>query len=627
MKRRLMNAYDAMTMPEGCRDRIEQRLQQEQKARESGENVKLIAPISRRKPWAAIGAVCVVLMLGLGGMGLFLYGSQRILTAPAETAVTETAKTPEDHYAPATQLTVEEVENFAKVVRSNILTKNWAALGDKIQYPITIDGHWIPDKAAFEALMAETELGSHFLLAMKYESCSRMCCDEGGIFLGDGQIGINETWQRLLKITQMDRLMETSEDMQHFTIMTEPDGTRFFHWYSGYAESVVFPPAIGNSVLITGFGTGGPVIENGTVVKYVTLPETVTTVGDYAFSNCPGLEAVFFRGDAPPEAEGVFEGSENVTVYYEEGTSGWGKIWCGRETKPTTRLGITIEAADALEQQKKANEAFREVLEGGRFLDLMDLQEVTLAEYCEKKAVSMPAFTMVDMDRDGVKELVLKVSVEGNGHENFLILRQESGKVRGYSCDGQMSDLKKDGSFYWIHDAKRQGESVLEFRDDCLYMSWAPQTDRDRIPVLWHIYPCQRPEFVLGSYAYVSGTGQSLFPGNSYFVLEMQAAGAMANDWEMVKSMLLQWGMVCEETEGTVTVYDPDAPGTALYGVLTEDGTQFTSLGCCLCMEDREYQAEMREMTSGTPQYWVDGTQQVAGGGELIAYFAPVKEW
>ena len=631
MKRRLMNVYDAMTMPESCSDRIELRLRQEVQAREAGVNVKLVDPVSRKKPWAAaIAAVCAVLALSVGGTVLFLSGGGQMKAAPAETAVTK--KTPEDHYAPATQLSVEEVEAFAKVVRSNILTENWEALSKKVRYPISMEGREIKNEKEFVALMEEITLGVHVWEAMEQETCTAMPCTVEGIWMGNGLIRIQEGKLRSLEIVGFTWLTVNVSD---YTIMREPDGTEYYHEYSGREKTVRFPEPYG-VIDATTVGTGMPVILYGDIVETVVIGESITAIGDYAFANCPALTMVHFQGDAPPEAEGVFEGSENVVVYYPAGAKGWGKTWCGRETRSTVRINLTLDAADALERQKMANTAFREVLGGGVFLDLRDRQESTLDGYCEKmealygKEASVSAFTVVDMDRDGVKEVVCRVTMKRYIGEKYLILRWENGTVRGYSPEMKISDLKKDGSFYWTHDAQNQGETVMEFQDDCMYMSWAPQTEQDRVPVLWHTYPCNRADLVLGSYGVVSGVGESLLPGTLYWEFALLADGSAANDWRMWKELLLRWGMVWEETDGGVTVYDPDAPGVALYGSLTEDESQFTGLGLYICTEEQEYQAEIREMNTDRPEYWVDvsseAPRQAGSGAELMAFFDPVAD-
>lgn len=88
-----------------------------------------------------------------------------------------------------------------------------------------------------------------------------------------------------------------------------------------------------------------------------TLPGSVTSVGDYAFSNCAGLTSVtihsgvtnfgfnafsgcsnlvsvYFEGDAPSvEGKALFNNANHVTVYFRAGTRGWGATFAGRPTR------------------------------------------------------------------------------------------------------------------------------------------------------------------------------------------------------------------------------------------------------------------------------------------------------
>ena len=64
------------------------------------------------------------------------------------------------------------------------------------------------------------------------------------------------------------------------------------------------------------------------------LPDSVTSIGAAAFGDCTSLTGVFFRGNAPSSPGSVFDGSENATVYYLAGTTGWGATFGGRPTAP-----------------------------------------------------------------------------------------------------------------------------------------------------------------------------------------------------------------------------------------------------------------------------------------------------
>ncbi len=73
MDRRLVNAYDKMTMPDGCSRRIEIRLQEQMKAKKERRYTMVLNERSRRSPWAAASAlVCLAIVLSVGGVALFL---------------------------------------------------------------------------------------------------------------------------------------------------------------------------------------------------------------------------------------------------------------------------------------------------------------------------------------------------------------------------------------------------------------------------------------------------------------------------------------------------------------------------------------------------------------------------
>jgi len=56
----------------------------------------------------------------------------------------------------------------------------------------------------------------------------------------------------------------------------------------------------------------------------VTIGNSVTNIGAYAFNNCTSLKGAYFQGNAPSVGGGVFYGDNNATAYYLPGTAGWG---------------------------------------------------------------------------------------------------------------------------------------------------------------------------------------------------------------------------------------------------------------------------------------------------------------
>jgi len=71
----------------------------------------------------------------------------------------------------------------------------------------------------------------------------------------------------------------------------------------------------------------------GKVGSY-TIPNSVTSIGNYAFAYCSNLAGVYFRGNSPTPTNDltVFQSATNVTVYYLPGTTGWGPTFDGRPT-------------------------------------------------------------------------------------------------------------------------------------------------------------------------------------------------------------------------------------------------------------------------------------------------------
>ena len=144
-------------------------------------------------------------------------------------------------------------------------------------------------------------------------------------------------------------------DAANFDITENEDGTVTISRYIGAEENVVIPSqidgktvsAIGNVTGMTGAFEGctnitSVVIPEGVVeiqdnafygcssLETVTIPSGVTLLRNCAFCDCPNLRAVYFEGDAPQQANYVFDSTENVTMYYQDGTSGWENPWHGR---------------------------------------------------------------------------------------------------------------------------------------------------------------------------------------------------------------------------------------------------------------------------------------------------------
>jgi hypothetical protein len=62
----------------------------------------------------------------------------------------------------------------------------------------------------------------------------------------------------------------------------------------------------------------------------ITIPASVKLIEAGVFMDCPKLTAVYFEGDAMELQNEVFIGSDQATVYYLAGASGWGATAGGR---------------------------------------------------------------------------------------------------------------------------------------------------------------------------------------------------------------------------------------------------------------------------------------------------------
>ena len=63
-------------------------------------------------------------------------------------------------------------------------------------------------------------------------------------------------------------------------------------------------------------------------VANVTIPDSVSDLGDQVFGNCADLTAVYFQGNAPTVGASAFF-SDNATVYYLIGATGWSGSFAG----------------------------------------------------------------------------------------------------------------------------------------------------------------------------------------------------------------------------------------------------------------------------------------------------------
>ncbi len=91
----------------------------------------------------------------------------------------------------------------------------------------------------------------------------------------------------------------------------------------------------------------------------ITLPPTLLDIWDDAFSNCPGLKAVYFEGNAPWLRYGgegdqgpwgnydpsPFIGTDHATVYYLPESAGWASSYGGRPTALWLPQSLSLDSS------------------------------------------------------------------------------------------------------------------------------------------------------------------------------------------------------------------------------------------------------------------------------------------
>jgi BspA type Leucine rich repeat region (6 copies) len=110
-------------------------------------------------------------------------------------------------------------------------------------------------------------------------------------------------------------------------ICTTNNGTITISYYRGSDAAVVIPNTIGGMPVV---GLGSAFFNNGNLTS-VTIPNSLTNIGDYAFYECYFLTSVYFKGNAPTlGGSSVYYSAIHATNYYLPGTTGWGATFGSR---------------------------------------------------------------------------------------------------------------------------------------------------------------------------------------------------------------------------------------------------------------------------------------------------------
>lgn len=106
---------------------------------------------------------------------------------------------------------------------------------------------------------------------------------------------------------------------------TTNNGALTLTGYTGSDRAVTIP-AITNGLSVVSIGNWA--FNSNSNLVSLTIPASVTNYATFAFSYCTNLTAIFFQGNPPrdgyPGGAGVFWRDGNLTLYYLQGTTGWG---------------------------------------------------------------------------------------------------------------------------------------------------------------------------------------------------------------------------------------------------------------------------------------------------------------
>ncbi len=109
---------------------------------------------------------------------------------------------------------------------------------------------------------------------------------------------------------------------------TIPNSVTTIGDFAFYACGSLTSVTIGNSVA----SIGRWAFSSCTALTSVMIPNSVTSIGDGAFTGCTSLTSVYFQGNAASAGSSVFDGDTKATVYYFPGTTGWGPTFAGLQT-------------------------------------------------------------------------------------------------------------------------------------------------------------------------------------------------------------------------------------------------------------------------------------------------------
>ena len=179
----------------------------------------------------------------------------------------------------------------------------------------------------------------------------------------------------------------------------------------------------------------------------VIIPDSVISIGSYAFKNCSNLKKVTFNGNAPTIWEsGVFANTAAaITIYYNEGTAGWTTpTWTAPDGSVYQTYMISkTTTADVTGTITSSDNDLASIVDDTITITL------TSADYTYSTTVNSPGVNRtVSYCMEGVKAGTYTMTINKKGHVEQV-----------YNVIVGTSDATMDVTLYLLGDSNHDGKA------------------------------------------------------------------------------------------------------------------------------------------------------------------------
>ena len=191
------------------------------------------------------------------------------------------------------------------------------------------------------------------------------CNSLTGVTLGSGVNSIgNFTFQscRILTLINVDLLNVTYSSLN--SVLYNKTQTNLILCPEGIAGSISIPNTVTS--------IGDNAFQGCFSLTSITIPGSVTSIGDFAFNGCYNLRSLYFNGTAPTLGSSVFAGIQG-TIYYLQGATGWSNPFGGLATVAVSTPTITLSTTNL------ASNATTLTITGSNFVPTASMNTVSLS--------------------------------------------------------------------------------------------------------------------------------------------------------------------------------------------------------------------------------------------------------